>query len=139
MPLLRTAMYAKGVQIWCAPTVDERDVWQASMRHIAHEGRCFVVAACQFMPSPEALSLPPPSGWEATRPLIRGGSVIIGPLGDVLAGPFYDQEGLVTAEIDISEILRAKYDFDVTGHYARNDVFSLSVDVRSKTGVTFVG
>ena len=86
MPLLRTAMYAKGVQVWCAPTVDERDIWQSSMRHIAHEGRCFVISACQVQPSPRALGVDVP-GWDADRPLIRGGSLIVGPYGDVLAGP----------------------------------------------------
>ena len=73
MPLLRTAMYAKGVQIWCAPTVDERDIWQCSMRHIAHEGRCFVISACQVQPSPAELGLDVP-GWDPQRPLINGGS-----------------------------------------------------------------
>jgi nitrilase len=138
MPLLRTAMYAKGVQIWCAPTVDERDIWQASMRHIAHEGRCFVISACQTIPSPRELGVAAPPGWDAARPLIRGGSVIVGPLGDILAGPVFDDETLLSATLDLNDIVKAKYDFDVTGHYARNDVFSLSVDARSKNGVTFL-
>ncbi|MDH2435475.1 carbon-nitrogen hydrolase family protein [Pokkaliibacter sp. MBI-7] len=136
MPLLRTAMYAKGVEIWCAPTVDERDIWQCSMRHIAHEGRCFVISACQVQPSPVQLGIEV-AGWDAQRPLIRGGSVIIGPLGDVLAGPLTDQTGLLTAEIDTADLIRARYDFDVTGHYARPDVFELHVDERRKQGVVF--
>ncbi|MDF7658149.1 carbon-nitrogen hydrolase family protein [Erwiniaceae bacterium L1_54_6] len=136
MPLLRTAMYAKGVQIWCAPTVDERDVWQASMRHIAHEGRCFVLSACQIQPSPAELGIEIP-GWDSQRPLIQGGSVIIGPLGDVLAGPLHGSEGLLCAQIDTDELIRARYDFDVVGHYARPDVFSLSVDQKPKKTVTF--
>lgn len=136
MPLLRTAMYAKNVEIWCAPTVDERDIWQASMRHIAHEGRCFVISACQVQPSPETLGIDI-TGWEKDRPLIQGGSLIIGPLGDVLAGPLRQQEGLVTAEIDISDIVKARYDFDVVGHYSRPDVFSLSVDETRKKTVNF--
>lgn len=136
MPLLRTAMYAKGVQIWCAPTVDERDVWQASMRHIAHEGRCFVLSACQIQPSPAELGIDIP-GWDSQRPLIQGGSVIIGPLGDVLAGPLRGSEGLLCAQIDTDELIRARYDFDVVGHYARPDVFSLSVDQKPKKTVTF--
>jgi nitrilase len=136
MPLLRTAMYAKGVQVWCAPTVDERDVWQCSMRHIAHEGRCFVVSACQVQPSPAALGIEVP-GWDPDRPLINGGSVIVGPLGDVLAGPLRGETGLVTAEIDTDELVRARYDFDVVGHYARPDVFSLAVDERPKRTVAF--
>jgi nitrilase len=138
MPLLRTAMYAKGVQIWCAPTVDERDIWQCSMRHIAHEGRCFVVSACQFQRSPAQLGVTVPH-WDDDRPLINGGSVIVGPLGDVLAGPLRGEEGLVVAEVDTAELTRARYDFDVVGHYARPDVFSLSVDERRKRTVKFIG
>ncbi|MBF8668231.1 carbon-nitrogen hydrolase family protein [Pseudomonas putida] len=136
MPLLRTAMYAKGVQVWCAPTVDERDVWQASMRHIAHEGRMFLVSACQVQPSPKALGIDVPQ-WDAERPLIRGNSIIVGPLGEVLAGPLQDEEGLLIANIDTDELVRARYDFDVVGHYARPDVFSLTVDERAKLTVDF--
>jgi nitrilase len=136
MPLLRTAMYAKGVQIWCAPTVDEREIWQCSMRHIAHEGRCFVISACQVQPSPAALGINVP-GWDENRPLINGGSLIVGPLGEVLAGPLHGETGLIVAEIDTGELTRARYDFDVVGHYARPDVFALSVDERRKRTVTF--
>lgn len=136
MPLLRTAMYAKGLDIWCAPTVDDRDIWQSSMRHIAHEGRCFLVSACQVLGSPNETESAA-TGWERDRPLIRGGSVIVGPLGDVLAGPLYGSEGLVTAEIDLAEIARARFDFDPVGHYSRPDVFSLHVDDRPKQAVTF--
>ena len=137
MPLLRTAMYAKGVELWCAPTVDEREMWQVSMRHIAHEGRCFVVSACQVQAAPEKLGIEV-SNWPAERPLIAGGSVIIGPMGDVLAGPLRDGPGLLCAEIDTDELVRARYDFDVVGHYARPDVFELSVDQRAKPGVRFI-
>ncbi|RQO82838.1 carbon-nitrogen hydrolase family protein [Acidovorax sp. FJL06] len=136
MPLLRTAMYAQGVQVWCAPTVDERDIWQCSMRHIAHEGRCFVISACQVQPSPRELGVEAP-GWDADRPLIRGNSVIVGPLGDVLAGPLQGKAGLLTAQIDVDELVRARYDFDVVGHYARPDVFSLQVDRQAKQAVVF--
>ncbi|MFY3139733.1 carbon-nitrogen hydrolase family protein [Achromobacter xylosoxidans] len=136
MPLLRTAMYAKGVQIWCAPTVDERDIWQCSMRHIAHEGRCFVISACQVQPSPAELGLDVP-GWDPQRPLINGGSLIVGPLGEVLAGPLHGQTGLLTAAIDIEDLVRARYDFDVVGHYARPDVFTLDVDERARQSVRF--
>ncbi|OWV30278.1 carbon-nitrogen hydrolase family protein [Halomonas campaniensis] len=137
MPLLRTAMYAKGVEIWCAPTVDERDVWQASMRHIAHEGRCFVVSACQIQPSPAELGIEVPD-WDSNRPLIRGGSLIVGPLGDVLAGPMREQSGLLTAKVDTAQLVQARYDFDVVGHYSRPDVFELTVDERPKQGVRFI-
>ncbi|WP_159865277.1 MULTISPECIES: carbon-nitrogen hydrolase family protein [unclassified Raoultella] len=137
MPLLRMAMYAKGIEIWCAPTVDEREIWQCSMRHIAHEGRCFVVSACQIQPSPTALGVTV-SGWDNDRPLINGGSVIIGPLGDVLAGPMKGSAELLTAEIDTAELIKARYDFDVAGHYSRPDIFELSVDERVRSGVRFI-
>ncbi|WP_277757918.1 carbon-nitrogen hydrolase family protein [Pseudomonas sp. A34-9] len=136
MPLLRTAMYAKGIEVWCAPTVDEREMWQVSMRHIAHEGRCFVVSACQVQASPNELGVEI-ANWPADRPLIAGGSVIVGPMGDVLAGPLRGEAGLLTAEIDTDELVRARYDYDVVGHYARPDVFELSVDERAKPGVRF--
>ena len=137
MPLLRTAMYAKGVEVWCAPTVDEREMWQVSMRHIAHEGRCFVVSACQVQDSPRALGLDI-AHWPGERPLIAGGSVIVGPMGDILAGPLLGGAGLLCAQIDTADLVRARYDYDVVGHYARPDVFELRVDERSKPGVRFI-
>ena len=117
MPLLRTAMYGKGIQIYCAPTVDDRDVWQSTMRHIAAEGRCYVLAACQYA-----------RFGDSPREVIRGGSVIVGPLGDVLAGPVYDTEAMLTADVSLERIAEAKFDLDVVGHYARPDVFQLRVN-----------
>jgi nitrilase len=117
MPLLRAHMYGKGIQLYCAPTVDDRESWQPTMRHIAIEGRCFVLSACQFVRPDGA----PEAEW------IRGGSVIVGPLGKVLAGPCYDGECILSAEIDIGEIAEGKFDLDAAGHYARPDVFHLEV------------
>ena len=134
MPLLRSYMYAKGVEVYCAPTVDCRDQWQHSMKHIAHEGRCFVVTAVQYLPPPEALGKTVPH-WKDDEELMRGGSVIVDPMGQVLAGPLYHKEGLVSAEIDLEDIVKAKYDMDVSSHYARPDVFSLHVDTRPKKTV----
>ena len=134
MPLLRSYMYAKGVEVYCAPTVDCRDQWQHSMKHIAHEGRCFVVTAVQYLPPPEALGKTVPH-WKDDEELMRGGSVIVDPMGQVLAGPLYHKEGLVSAEIDLKDIVKAKYDMDVSSHYARPDVFSLHVDTRPKKTV----
>jgi nitrilase len=111
MPLLRAAMYAKGIQLYCAPTVDDREVWPVTMRHIALEGRCFVLSACQSSESEK----------------IGGGSLIVGPLGKVLAGPDYSGECILTAEIDVGEIAEGKFDLDVAGHYARPDIFRLEV------------
>jgi len=137
MPLFRAAMYAKGVEVWCAPTVDERDVWRSSMRHIAHEGRCFVISSCQVQASPQDLGLTV-EGWDPRRPLIAGGSMIVGPLGDVLAGPLVHETGLLCATIDTDTLVEARYDLDVVGHYSRSDIFSLRVDARPREGFLFV-
>jgi nitrilase len=129
MPLYRSALYSQGIDIWCAPTVDEREIWQVSMRHIAYEARCFVVSACQYQPpATTALSLPitlrdRPEGQQ----MIGGGSVVISPMGEIIAGPLLNGEGLVVADIDLDDIIRARFDLDVSGHYARPDLFSLSV------------
>ena len=143
MPLLRTAMYAKGVELYCAPTVDCRRSWAPTMRHIAIEGRCFVLSACQFARRSDyprdypidPSSLPDTSNDPA---LIDGGSVIVSPLGEILAGPDYDGEKILTAEIDRHLIAQGKYDLDVVGHYARPDVFDLRVDERPKPPVTTI-
>ena len=130
MPLARMAMYSKGVDIYLAPTADARDSWQATLRHIACEGRCFVLGCNQFVTK----SIYPPdlAGIEdlADQPEImcRGGSAIISPLGDVLAGPLYDEEGILYADLDLAEVARSKLDFDVVGHYARPDLFQLVVN-----------
>ena len=130
-------LHAKGVEVWCAPTVDEREMWQVSMRHVAHEGRCFVVSACQVQASPEALGVEV-ANWPVDRPLIAGGSVIVGPMGDILAGPLVGEAGLLTAQIDTDQLVRARYDYDVVGHYARPDIFELVVDERAKPGVRYI-
>ncbi|MEV4316183.1 nitrilase-related carbon-nitrogen hydrolase [Actinocrispum sp. NPDC049592] len=127
MPLFRTAMYAKGVDLWCAPTVDDRDSWQATMRHIALEGRCFVLGATQFMRR-DALPADLRGDTGPEEVLINGGSVIVSPLGEVLAGPLRDREGILTAEADLDDLARARFDFDPVGHYARPDVFTLRVN-----------
>jgi len=129
MPLLRTAMYAGGIEIYCAPTVDDRDVWAASMRHIAVEGRCFVLSSAQYLTRADCPDdYDPLQGNDPGTVLIRGGSSIIGPLGEELVSPIYGREEVLVADLDMAEIPRAKFDFDAVGHYARPDLFSLRVD-----------
>lgn len=136
MPLMRMAMYGQGVELYCAPTVDDRETWPLSMRHIAFEGRCFVLSAVQYMTRGDAPSDAPIEAAPGET-LIRGGSIIVGPLGEILAGPVYDREAVLVAEVDLAAIPRAKYDLDVVGHYARPDIFSLSVDTAPKPPVRF--
>lgn len=136
LPLLRAAMYAKGIEIYCAPTADPRDSWSASMRHIAIEGRCFVLACNQFnrrrdFPA-EYRSI---YGNDPDTVICRGGSCIVDPFGNLLAGPNMEGEAILTAEIDRAQIVRGKYDLDVVGHYARPDIFELHVDERPKQPV----
>jgi nitrilase len=130
MPLARAAMYAKGVEIYLAPTADPRDTWHSTLRHIACEGRCFVLGCNQFVSKDMY-----PADLEGLDELdnqpeimCRGGSAIVSPMGEVLAGPLYDQEGMLVADLDLAEITRGKFDFDVVGHYARPDVFQLVVN-----------
>ena len=129
MPLLRMHLFAQGVQLYCAPTADDRETWQATVRHIALEGRCFVLSANQFARRcdyPE--DYPAGQGGQPETVMLRGGSCIVDPLGKVLAGPLYDESGILTADLDLDEVARGKFDFDVVGHYARPDVFRLIVN-----------
>ncbi|HLP60517.1 MAG TPA: carbon-nitrogen hydrolase family protein [Candidatus Deferrimicrobium sp.] len=129
MPLARMAMYNHGVEIYLAPTADARDTWQATMTHIACEGRCFVLGCNQFV-TKDMYPVDLPGIEElANQPGImsRGGSVIVSPMGKILAGPLFDREGVLYADLDRSEAVRAKMDFDVIGHYARPDIFQLTI------------
>ena len=131
MPMLRMHMYAQGIQLYCAPTADHRDTWLPSMRHIALEGRCFVLSCCQYLTRADCPEdYPAIQGNDPATVLMRGGSCIIGPLGQILAGPNFDGPCILTAELDLNEIPKSKYDFDVVGHYARPDIFRLYVNTQ---------
>ena len=140
MPLLRTAMYAKGVELYCAVTVDDRETWVPTVRHIALKGRCFVLSACQVLRRADLPPDDPPARLPADQDwLIRGGSCVVGPLGHLLAGPVYGEECVLVADLDRADLVRAKFDFDVVGHYARPDVFTLHVNERPVKPVVFGG
>jgi nitrilase len=128
------AMYQQGVDLYLAPTADSRDTWQATLRHIACEGRCFVLGCNQFVTKSMYPSDIPCIEELADQPevMCRGGSAIISPLGEVLAGPLYGEEGILYAELDMTEVVRSKFDFDVVGHYARPDVFEFQTNKASK-------
>ena len=136
MPMLRMAMYSKNVALYCAPTADDRETWLPSMRHVALEGRCFVLTACQFIrkkdfPDTVRVSL----GDSPDAVLMRGGSAVVSPSGEVLVGPDFNGETILTAVLDLNEINRGKFDLDVAGHYSRPDVFQLIVNEASMSAV----
>lgn len=132
MTLLRAHMFQQRTQIYTAPTVDDRPVWVPSMQMIALEGRCFVVSACQYMTRADVadgVAYDALQGNDGDTVLINGSSTIISPLGEILAEPVYGKAALVTAEIDLDDIPRAKFDMDNAGHYARPDIFELRADL----------
>jgi nitrilase len=129
MPLLRMHMYGQQIQIYCAPTADDRETWLATLRHIAIEGRCFVLGCNQYAVRGDyPADYPAGQGDLPEAVMSRGGSCIIDPLGKILAGPNRDGPGILAADLDLDEIARGKFDFDVVGHYARPDVFRLVVN-----------
>lgn len=124
MPLARMALYQQDIQLYLAPTADQRASWQATIQHIACEGRCFVLSCNQYVEK----TMYPERFQEELYPqpevLSRGGSAIISPLGETLAGPLWDEEGILYAALNLDDVTRARLDFDAAGHYNRPDVFS---------------
>jgi nitrilase len=129
MPLARYALYEEGPQIWLAPNADDSDAWIASMRHVAIESGAFVVSVPQFIPAsafPADFPVPLPEGRDVFG---RGGAVIVEPVaGELIAGPLYDQEGIVVADCDLRRGLHAKRWFDAVGHYSRSDLLAPVLD-----------
>ncbi|PLT35442.1 carbon-nitrogen hydrolase family protein [Bacillus sp. V5-8f] len=140
MPLARTAMYAKGVQIYITPTADARELWQSTIRHIAAEGRCFVLSSNQYVtkdmyPTDLACYAELASSQDE---MSIGGSAIVGPLGNYLAGPVFGKEDILIADLDIRDIASSQFDFDVVGHYSRPDVFQLHVNQEKQESVKWL-
>ncbi|MGB5508734.1 carbon-nitrogen hydrolase family protein [Robiginitalea sp.] len=135
MPLARMSMYRKGVEIYVAPTADSRAGWTATLQHIALEGRCFVLGCNQYYTK----SMYPPQYKSLVQGepenLCPGGSAIVSPMGEFLAGPLYDKAGALRAELDLETIIPSKMDFDVNGHYSREDIFQLRIKGQPETGL----
>lgn len=130
MPLARAAMYDKGVQIFITPTADARDTWFSTVRHVALEGRCFVLSSNQYSNKdmyPAYISSRE-EFKDLPHELSRGGSCIVDPLGEFVVEPVFGKEKILYADIDLNKIAEAQFDFDVVGHYARPDVFQLTVN-----------
>ena len=139
MPLARAALYAQGIDVYLAPTWDNSEVWVPTLRHIAREGRTYVIGVTSCISAadlpadlPGRDSLYGDGGdW-----LSRGNTVIVGPEGDVLAGPLTGEEGVLYAEIDTTRARISRQQFDPVGHYSRSDVFRLIVDTSPRPAVT---
>lgn len=130
MPLARAAMYEKGIQIYLAPTADSRDTWFATMRHIAIEGRCFVLSCNQYSTKEmyEVDLLETEEMQNMPDEITRGGSCIVNPLGEFVVEPVFGKEEIIYATLDLDDITRGHFDFDVVGHYNRKDIFQLTVN-----------
>jgi nitrilase len=131
MPLARFALYESGVEIYLASTADDGDAWQPTLVHIARESRAFVVSPSHFQ---RAASYPddfPLSHlFDGVDVIGRGGSAILAPDGSYLAGPLYDEEGILYAELDPTRLDEERQRFDPAGHYHRPDVLRLRVSAR---------
>lgn len=125
------------MEIYCAPTADARESWLSSMRHIAMEGRCFVLGCNQFVRKSDYPATFPSDydGEPEDFVVCKGGSCIVSPLGEVICGPNYEGEEILLATLDLNDIIRAKFDFDVVGHYARPDVFRVTVNEQENRAV----
>lgn len=130
MPLARMAMYKKGVTIYIAPTADSREEWQCTMRHIALEGRCFVIGCNQYVNKsmyPNIFNYQNELD-QLDEELCPGGSCIIDPFGKYVAGPSWGKEEILYAELDMNNVALSRIDFDPSGHYSRPDVFTFKVN-----------
>ena len=135
MPMMRMSMYDQGIELYCAPTADDRETWISTVKHIALEGRCFVFSSCQFFTKADYPSKFDTSNIVDDEPIMKGGSCIVSPLGKVLASAGNKNRAIIYSKINLDEIIQGKYDFDVVGHYSRPDIFKLKVNKKSKKPV----
>ncbi|MEL7427478.1 MAG: carbon-nitrogen hydrolase family protein [Bacteroidota bacterium] len=127
MPLARMSLYQQGLDLYLAPTADARPSWLPIMQHIAQESRCFVLSANQYFRRSDYPEEPWRKRAQVPEECCRGGSVIVSPYGEVLAGPLWDKEGVLIAEIDLAEVVRSRFDFSANGHYQRPDLFEFKL------------
>ena len=128
MPLVRYALYEKGIELYLAPTYDEGDTWNASMRHIAKEGRCFVSGCCMVLKKEDVLDKLPqlkPYYKDVGEWINKGNSLMVDFNGTLIAGPLHAKEGILLADIDLHNLRASKWNLDTAGHYARPDAFKL--------------
>jgi nitrilase len=134
MPLARFALYDSGIEIYLAPTADDGDSWQSTLVHIARESRAFVISPCHFQrASAYPDDFPLRDELDGIDVLGRGGSAILGPDGRYLAGPLYDEEGILYADLDRDRVIEERQRFDPVGHYHRRDVFDLTVNAGTQS------
>jgi len=140
MPLARYALYAEGVEVYVASTWDDGDTWLATLKHIAAEGRCWVLGsgcALRAADVPDTFPgradvFPDPDEW-----INPGDSVVVAPGGDIVAGPMHAEQGILFADIEPARAAAERRTLDVTGHYSRPDIFQLQVDRGSRDPVTY--
>lgn len=129
MPLARVAMFEQGVTVYIAPTADSRKEWQATVKHIAQEGRCFVISCNQFVTRgmyPRDLDCLSDLS-SAIEEISPGGTCVVAPSGKYIAQPVYHKEETLICDLDLSSLAPLKLDFDVCGHYSRPDLFDFRV------------
>lgn len=139
MPLARYTLYAQGVEIYIAPTYDSGDAWTGTMQHIAREGGCWVICAGVALRNrdipgefPERSTLYPDNeDW-----INPGGSLVVAPGGEIVAGPLYEKQEILYADIDVAQAAISRRTFDVAGHYSRPDIFTLHVDTKAQSSIS---
>ncbi len=140
MPLARYSLYAQGIELYIAPTYDSGDGWIGSMQHIAREGRCWVISSGVILENSDIPSDFPDKNSvypESEKWINPGDSVVIAPGGEIVAGPMHEEKGLLYAEIDPARAATAKRALDVSGHYARPDIFELQVNTQTQSPIKF--